>query len=100
MIADYLEREVPKNWDSFSLGDRRRYWNGNLVLPKDVPLIPREKVCAVEIWTECFNGDAKYLKRQDSTEINNILLGMRGWKRNKSLRRYGPHGAQKGIERA
>ena len=60
----------------------------------------RDKVCAVEIWVECFNSDVKFMKRTDSTEINNILQNCPGWHRNKSVRRYGPHGRQKGFERA
>ena len=75
------------------------FWNGNKQLPDGATLVPREKVCAVEIWVECFNSDAKYMKRSDSTEINNILTGIKGWRRNKSVRRFGPYGTQKGFER-
>lgn len=45
------------------------------------------------------NGEAKYMSRKDSMEINSILTSMPGWKRNKSKRRYGPHGTQRGFER-
>lgn len=100
IIVDFLEKQIPRNWDSLSLRERRQYWNGNLALPEGTDLVQREKVCAVEIWTECFGGDPRYLKRQDSAEINNILLGIKGWKRNKAGRRYGPHGVQKGFEKA
>ena len=57
----------------------------------------REKVCVMEIWVECLGGDAKYLKRSDSTEIINVLTAVKGWKRNKSARRYGPYGVQRGV---
>lgn len=99
LILDFLEKQIPSNWDSMSLQERRIYWNGNMKLPDGAILIPREKVCAVEIWVECFNSDSRYMKRSDSTEINNILLGAQGWKRNKTTRRYGPYGQQKGFER-
>lgn len=39
------------------------------------------------------------MKRTDSREINQILSGIKGWKPNRSKRRYGPHGIQKGFER-
>lgn len=99
IIQDFLEKPIPSNWDSMALFDRRMFWNGNKQLPDGATLVPREKVCAVEIWVECFNSDAKYMKRSDSTEINNILTGIKGWRRNKSVRRFGPYGTQKGFER-
>lgn len=99
IIRDFLEKPIPSNWDSMALLDRRTFWNGNKQLPEGVTLVPREKVCAVEIWVECFSSDAKYMKRADSTEINNILTGIKGWKRNKNVRRYGLYGTQKGFER-
>lgn len=99
LIQDFLEHKIPSNWDSLSLSQRQQFWNGNLKMPEDTVMMDREKVCAVEIWIECFHGDPKFMKRMDSTEINNVLLNCRGWKRNKAGRRYGPHGIQKGFER-
>lgn len=100
MILDFLEREIPSNWDQMDISKRKMFWQGNLKLDDRVELVRREKVCAIEIWVECFNGDPKYMKRMDSTEINNVLANLRGWRRNKTTRRYGPHGKQKGFERA
>ncbi|GFI44207.1 hypothetical protein IMSAGC018_01888 [Lachnospiraceae bacterium] len=68
-------------------------------LPEGEVLMKREKVCAMEIWVECLNGEAKYMSRKDSMEINAILASATGWRRNKSKRRYGPHGIQRGFER-
>ena len=100
IILDFLEKPIPSNWDQMSLQERRMFWNGNMKLAEGTSLISREKVCAVEIWVECFGSDSKYMKRADSIEINNVLLCARGWKRNKNGRRYGPYGTQKGFERA
>ena len=99
IILDFLERMVPSNWDSMDLQKRRIFWNGNMKLPDGVELVPREKVCAAEIWVECFGSELKYMKRSDSTEINNILLGMKGWGRIKTPRRFGAYGQQRGFER-
>lgn len=99
MILDFLDRLIPSTWDQMDLLNRKMYWQGTLQLPEGTLLAPREKVCAVEIWTECFSGDPRYLKRMDSTEINNVLLTVKDWKRNKTTRRYGPYGQQKGFER-
>lgn len=99
IITDFLDKKIPSTWDQMDLQKRRMFWNGQLRLTDNETLVDRDKVCAMEIWAECFNGDTKYMKRQDSTEINNILLSMKEWKRNKSMRRYGPYGRQKGFER-
>lgn len=97
LISEYLDKLVPKNWDQMDIPARKMFLAGGGV--GDVELVPREKTCAVEIWVECFGGEPKYLKRADSTEINNILSGLKGWKRNKTTRRYGQYGQQKGFER-
>lgn len=99
IILDFLERPIPSNWDTMDLQKRRIFWSGNISLPDGVELVPREKVCAAEIWVECFGSELKYMKRSDSTEINNILLGMKGWERIKSTRRFGAYGQQRGFER-
>ena len=96
LISEYLAKPVPKNWDQMDIPARKMFLAGGVV--GEGELVPREKTCAVEIWVECFGGEPKYLKRADSTEINNILSGLKGWKRNKNVRRYGPYGTQKGFE--
>lgn len=99
IILDFLERKVPSNWDSLDLQKRRMFLNGNMKLPDGTELVPRERVCAAEIWVECFGSELKYMKRSDSTEINNILLCLKGWERIKTPRRFGVYGQQRGFER-
>ena len=99
LIREFLERLIPTNWNQLSLSSRRQYFAGNLRLPEGTELVKRDKVCAIEVWTECFNGEVRFMKKTDSMEINSILASMKGWKRNKNVRRYGPHGVQKGFER-
>lgn len=99
MIRDFLEREIPSDWNSYDLQQRRQFWNGNLKLPDHTELVKRDKVCAMEVWAECFSGDPRYLKRTDSMEINSALQAIKGWKRNKDKRRYGPYGPQRGFEK-
>ncbi len=97
VILDFLEKKIPTNWDQLDLSTRRMFLAGGN--RGDTELVSRDKVCAVEIWVECFGGDQKYMKRQECTEINNILNTAKGWKRNKSARRYGPYGVQRGFEK-
>lgn len=99
VIQDFLERPIPSNWDQLTIGQRRQFLNGFLQHDESVELVKRNKVCAVEIWEECYGGEKRYMKRSDSAEINNILLSTKGWKRIKTPRRFGPYGNQKGFER-
>ena len=99
LVQDFLERPVPVNWDQMDIQSRKMFLQGGAHGQEEVELRPRERVCAVEVWVECFGGDMKYMKRMDSIEINNILSGIRGWERNKSVRRYGPYGVQRGHDR-
>jgi len=98
LILEFLEKKIPVNWDQMSIQSRKMFLGGGLKV-EDNRLIERDKVCAVEIWVECFNGDPRYMKRMDSTEINNVLVSTKGWERNKSMRRYGPYNRQRGFER-
>ena len=59
----------------------------------------REKTCAMEVWCECFGGEPRSMKRGDTREINSVLANLPGWARNKSRRRYGYCGTQRGFER-
>ncbi len=63
-------------------------------------MIRRTKICALEIWVECFGKDAGTIKRIDTIEINNILSNINGWERNKKPMRFGEFGVQKGFSRS
>lgn len=99
LILEYLEKPLPANWNSMKLMDRRTYLNGNMKMPEGAGLVPRMSVCAVEIWVECFGGDPRYMQRRDSTEINNILMGIPGWEKERTPRKYGDYGSQRGFHR-
>ncbi len=96
LVEAFLEQQVPVDWDAMTIDQRRMFLNGGMNYEGE--LMYRDKICAAEVWVECFKSDLKYLKRLDSIEINNILMGLEGWKRNKSRRRYGPYGQQRGFE--
>lgn len=97
VIKAFLEKEVPKGYSAMPLSNRRIYWAGMMHCDETEP---REKVCALEIWCECFGGDVKNLRRADALEINQILENQPEWRRNPKAGRYGYCGVQKGFERA
>lgn len=98
MIQNYLDKKIPVNWDSLGVSERRLFLHGQAQVPPE-ELVRREKVSAIEVWVECLNGDPKHLERKNSVKINGILSNLAGWKKNKSRRRYGPYGTQRGYER-
>ena len=101
VIRDFIEKEVPGNYPTMTLATRRMFWAGSYSTDDGKPLVlcPREKVCALEVWCECFGGDPKNMRRVDAMEINQILATTPNWKRNKDKRRYGYCGMQRGFER-
>lgn len=99
IVHDFLEKLIPENWDQMSLLTRRMYLNGNMHQEAGGMLVKRNKTCAVEVWAECFGGDPKYMSRKDSAEINNILMGVKGWERTRTPRKYTLYGSQRGFER-
>lgn len=98
VIINFINKNIPENWYQMSIGARRAYWQSHEGKP-DPKAIPRDKICAAEIYCECLNGDLKRLQWTDSNEINDILECLPGWVRNKAKRRYGPYGPQRGFEK-
>ena len=95
-IEEFLERPVPTDWNDWSLERRRMFWS-SATKPKN--LVPRDRVCAIEIWRECL-GEHRLLMRGDSNRIMNILMNLPGWERVSTMR-FGPdYGRQRGFKRA
>lgn len=66
----------------------------------DGETMKRDKVCALEIWVEVFNGDRNNFKAVDARNINDIMREMPGWERSKSTIRFGKiYGTQRGYVR-
>lgn len=95
LIRDWLEKPVPTDWNKWALDKRRAYWNGGIT--GNPELVPRERVCALEVWCELFEGSKKDMHYADTQEINNILAAIPGWKRRATALKFGYCGAQKGF---
>lgn len=98
LIGEFLDKQVPPNWEQMGLAQRRQFLQGNLDVDED-SLVQRNKVCALEVWCECLGGDARYMKRQDSNEINNILRVLPEWEECRYPNRHGYCGKQRGFKR-
>lgn len=99
LIREFLERQVPEDWQKRSLDERRIFWSGGF-RTEQTALIPRDRVCALEVWCEALNGDPKQLKRADALEINSVIESLPEWTKAKNALKYGSaYGAQKGFTR-
>ena len=82
IVQDYLERLLPAGWDSMDLYQRRGFLGGSEF--EGAPTsgtVRRQRVCAMEIWCECFGKERQNLKKGDSYEIEAILMKIGGWNR-------------------
>lgn len=60
-------------------------------------MIKRDRICALEVWCELFNGAAKDIKPGDVREINAVLSNLPEWQKNPRTQRFGPYGVQRGF---
>lgn len=97
-IRDFVEREVPTDWASWSIDRRRDYWAGT-VRGDEIQTVPRDRVCAAEIWCELLGGSMRDLHRADAREINAVLDRMPNWVRAEGPRVCGPYKSQRGFIR-
>lgn len=101
LITEFAERQVPADWAKWSLDRRRDFWAGTARTQEGVtiPLVERDRITALEVWCELFNGSMRDIKPADTREINGVLSTMKGWKRNGNPLRFGPYNLQRGFVR-
>lgn len=94
IIQEYLEKPLPKSWDSMDLIERRQYLSSGAVPVKGEELY-REYVCIAEIWAEAL-GYENQMSRYATRELNDIMRGLKGWKAKLTTSRKFPiYGVQK-----
>ena len=74
IVADYLERLLPQDWDALDLYARRAWLESN-----QEGSVKRTTVCSLEIWAEALGGNPDKLDRYVSKEIRDIMAGMPDW---------------------
>lgn len=97
LIIDYLERDFPQDYDSWDLEKRRTFLAGGMACEGE--LVKKQKVCALELWCEVFRGNPRDMRQSDTREINQILAHIPGWEKNRTSKRYGYCGTQRGFNR-
>lgn len=96
-IEEFLDRSVPEDWHNWSLERRRMFWSGGN--SGNLKLVPRDRICALEIWKECLGDYRAAMPRKEAYRISSILEIVPGWER-ANLIRFGPeYGSQRGFMR-
>ena len=105
IVAEYLDKVLPANWDTLPLGARRIYLDGG-ILPGEYKQSnmwehagPRETVSKIEIWAECFGRDPDAMKRSDSYDIAAIMAQIDGWENTGTSKRLPIYGKQRVFTR-
>ena len=99
LVQEFVGRPVPSDWARWSIDRRRDFWAGTVHAPTDssMVLLPRDRVCVMEIWCELFGGNMRDIKTADTREISAILAGLPGWERAEKSMRFGPYSTQRGF---
>lgn len=96
IINEFLLQKVPKNWNTMSRTARRTFLTMGSHTP-DEDLEYRNRICAAEVWYECFGIDPSRMKKVDTREINQILMDSPYTEGKAKLMRFGEYGVQRGF---
>lgn len=99
LIEAFVEKQVPADWQRWTIDRRRDFWCGatHTADGKELELVDRDRIAAVEIWCELFNGNIKDMRPSDTREINAILARLSAWRRSDNPLRFGPYSLQRGF---
>ncbi len=71
IIEEFLKQPVPVEWYSMNSITRLSYLSNPKIYTGET--MPRDKICALEIWVECFHRAKADLTQRESRQINGIL---------------------------
>lgn len=77
MMLNFINRKVPKNWDTMTSYERRNWLTDADSFNEGVN--ERGIITAAEIWVECFGGTAKDMSGFNTKYIHNFLKNLKGW---------------------
>ena len=97
-VVEYLEKDLPANWDKLDLDTRRMFLEGDTDYDPE-SLVERETVSNMEIWVECFGKKAADMERKDSDALTALMMKVEGWERSDKQRRIPLYGKQRIYKR-
>lgn len=91
IVAQYLERLLPANWDTLDLYARRQWLEGS-----EQGTVPRSAVCSLEIWAEALGQSPDRMDRYASKEVRDIMVKIPQWRHQGNAKiTAGPYGRQR-----
>ncbi|MGN1027801.1 MAG: VapE domain-containing protein [Faecousia sp.] len=91
IVAQYLERLLPANWDTLDLYARRQWLEGS-----EQGTVPRSTVCSLEIWAEALGQSPDRMDRYASKEVRDIMVKIPQWRHQGNAKiTAGPYGRQR-----
>lgn len=90
LIREFVSRKVIPGFSEKSIEERKIFWANDRTAFEDT-LVERDRICAAEVWCECFGADIKMMKRADAIEINNVLSGIEEFEKADKAMRFGPY---------
>lgn len=93
--GEFLERELPANWDGMDIKDKVDWLNGYEFGTTNMDgTEPRNEISGVELFVECFGGRIDTFMKRDAYEMSDILTTL-GWQRSGSAKRIKGYGRQR-----
>ena len=97
LIEEYLSQEVPADWPKWNQQQRQMWRSGGMKY--EGKMVPRDRICAAEIWCEVLDRKRGDMRQRDTREINGLLERASGW-RCIGVREAGkPYGKQRCFEK-
>ena len=95
IVADYLDRLLPEDWDTLDLYARRAWLENG-----QEGTVKRTAVCTLEIWAEALGGNPDKMDRYVAKEIRDIMAGLTEWRHQGANRlTFKLYGRQRYFER-
>ena len=75
MVAAYLDRLLPPDWEERDLYSRRTWLEGS-----DPGSVPRDRVCTMEVWAEALGQSPDRVDRYAIKEVRDIMSQLPQWR--------------------
>lgn len=100
IIEELLNTPISSDWNEKSILERRQWLQANADFQEaknDVSQVKRTRICALEVWCEALGRDVSQMTNVQARQINEAIESIKGWKRDKTPRKYGAYGSQRGF---
>lgn len=91
LVLEYLSRKLPEDWYDMDTYERRDW----LADSNKVGHVERERVCLLEIWSECLGNEPSRITRGDSFWLGRLMKTCNDWLPLGSTLKFENYGNQK-----